>query len=234
MKLRYGLVFLASLSLVAAGCGGSDSKSSDTKKSSTKTSAADKVVQQKQDALDDAKKAFGKKKSDVNLCRDLAMKYIAVASPESTGDPNKAPKLPKDRDKNLKGAVSTLEDCQKIDTRNRDVQQMLASTYMATNQYDKAVPLLKQLATTSKGPERANSFYAWGLAASNAQDYAGAIQAWTQFTKLAPPKDQRVPQVRQSIKALQQAQKNPPAPAKGAAADADGGADGNEGGDAKK
>ena len=91
---------------------------------------------------------------------------------------------------------------------------MLASTYMATNKFDKATPLLASLAKTAKGAERANAYYAWGLAASNAQEYKNAITAWQTFLTLAAgtkPVDPRIAQVKSSIKALQQAAKNPPA-----------------------
>ena len=213
VKFRHGFVFLASAALIAAGCGGDDGdKKSDDKASSKKQSQAQKIVAGKKEQVSKAEKAFDKKPGDINLCRDLAMKYVALASPESTGDPKKAPTMPKDRDKNLTKSVTTLEDCAKIDGKNRDVQQMLASTYMATGKYDKASPLLERLAKSAKGQERANAYYAWGLAASNAQDVDGAIEAWTQFSDLAPNADPRVAQVRQSIKALRAA-KTKPAPA---------------------
>lgn len=213
MKLRnlaLILLVLAPMALLAAGCG-DDKKDDDKGKDSGKMSAAEKTDKAKRDALDNAKKSFEKTKN-VDNCRSLAMSYIAVASPESPQDPKEAPKLPKDRDKNLKNAVNTLEDCTKIDGKNRDVKQMLASTYMATGKYDDAANLLKELAQSAKGQERANAYYAWGLAASNASDYTAAISAWTTFASLAPRKDPRIAQVRQSIKALQAA-KNAPKPA---------------------
>lgn len=212
MKLRIGFAIVMAAALVTAGCG-SSSDSKDSKKSSskkdTKQTPAQEQVAAKSDALAAAKKAFDKKSTDVDLCRDLAMKYIAVASPESTGDPKVAPKQPKDRTKNLKNASKTLEGCTKIDGKNRDVQQMLASTYMALNQYDKAAPMLKALAGSAKGAERPNAYYAWGLAAGNAMDYADAIKAWQTFVDLSPRKDPRVAQVKQSIAALKVAQKQP-------------------------
>ena len=212
MKLRIGFLLLLAMALIAAGCGDDDKDSKKDDKKSGKQTESQKIETAKRDALDDAKKAFDKKKTDVNVCRDLAMRYIAVASPESTNDPKKAPELPKDRDKSLKGAVNTLESCTKIDNKNRDVKQMLASTYMATGKYDKAAPLLKELAGSAKGQERANAYYAWGLAASNATDDPSAIKAWQTFATLAPAKDPRIAQVKQSIKALQAA-KSAPKPA---------------------
>lgn len=208
MKLRYGTIVVVALmasSLLAAGCG----SSKDDSKKDGKTTTAEKASQSKRDALDKSKAAF-KKDRTVDNCRNVAMNYIAVASPEAPKNPKDAPKLPKDRDKNLKNAVSTLEECVKIDKANRDVKQMLASTYMATGKYQKAADLLEDIARTAKGQERANAFYAWGLAASNASDYKSAVSAWQTFASLAPRNDPRVKQVRQSIKALSAAAKATP------------------------
>lgn len=228
MKLRIGLIFLVSAALIAAGCGSDDTDSKPGSKKdkagSGKMSTADKMVAGKEKAVADAMKAFDDKPQDINLCRDLAMKYVALASPESTGDPKKAPEMPKDRDKNLGKSVKTLEGCTKIDGKNRDVKQMLSSTYMATGKYDKAAVLLEDIAKTSKGAERANAYYAWGLAASNSQDIDSAIEAWKVFVTAAPAKDPRIVQVRGSIKALQAAKKNP-APAATPAAASDKGGD---------
>lgn len=213
MKLRYAVLFLASISLIATGCGG-DSKESDTKDSKPKSKAQvaiDKDVANKKKAVERAEKEYEKSGDDVGACRNLAMSYIALASPASALDPKTPVELPKDRDESLGKAVKTLEGCAKDDPADRDVKQMLASTYMATNKYDKASPLLKQLAGSAKGPERPNAYYAWGLAASNAQDFDAAIEAWTMFVELSPKKDPRVPQVQQSIKALRAA-KAAPAP----------------------
>jgi tetratricopeptide (TPR) repeat protein len=213
VKLRYGFVFLVCIALLAAGCGSSnkDSKSSSSKKDTSKMSKQEKAaavdLAAKEKGVKSAKKAFDKNSKDVGACRNLAMSYVALASPASTTDPKNPPPLPKDRDKNLKKSVSTLETCTKIDPKDRDVKQMLASTYMATNKYDKAAKLLKELATTSRGAEQANAYYAWGLAASNAQQLPDAIAAWQKFVSLSPAKDPRVKQVQQSIKALQDAQK---------------------------
>jgi tetratricopeptide (TPR) repeat protein len=210
VKLRYAVFFLALLALLASGCGSDDKKSdSDTKKD--KPSKAEKAAQvdrsNKEKAVKEAEKAFDKKDDDVGTCRNLAMSYVALASPASTGDPKNPPKVPEDRDKSMKKAIDTLEQCQKLDPKDRDVKQMLASSYMGTNKYDKAADLLEDLAKTSKGAERANSYYAWGLAASNAQHIDEAIGAWNTFLELAPKNDPRIKQIRQSITALKAAQK---------------------------
>lgn len=214
MKLRCGFVFVACAALVAAGCGGGDDKDGGkdggkADKPSKAEQAAAEDRENKEEAVDRASEAFEENEKDVGACRNLAMSYVALASPASTGDPTNPPKVPEDRDENMKKAIETLEECRDIDPRDRDVQQMLASSYMGTNQYEKASELLEQLAKSAKGQERANAYYAWGLAASNAQQVDEAIAAWRQFIALAPPKDPRVPQIRQSIKALQAAGKQP-------------------------
>lgn len=245
MKLRIGFLLLLCLTLVVAGCGGGggDGIASDDRKSgdekaeegeqdepktkAEKARASDR--ENKEKSVKQARKAFEKEEGDVGACRNLAMSYVALASPASTGDPKNPPKPPKDRDKNMKKAIKTLERCRELDAKDRDVQQMLASSYMGTNQYDKAAVLLEDLAKSAKGEERANAYYAWGLAASNAQQLDDAILAWREFIRLAPDKDPRVPQIRQSIRALQAAQKQPastPAPAAQDAADADADAEG--------
>ncbi len=209
MKFRHALMLLVAGMLVVAGCG-SDSdekKSDDTKKLTKQEQAAKEDQENKTKRVDEAEDEFKKNSKDVGACRNLAMAWIAKASPASSADPKEPPKLPEDREESLDKAVSTLEDCVKIDGKDRDVQQMLASTYMATNDYDQATPLLKQLAASAKGDERPNAYYAWGLAASNANEYDDAISAWTMFVKLAPKKDPRIAQVRQSISALKTAQK---------------------------
>lgn len=217
--------------LLLAGCGGDggsneegNGKDKAPKTKAEKAVAADRENKEKQ--VEQARKTFEKKDDDLNACRNLAMSYVALASPASTGDPKNPPKPPKDRDENMKKAIATLERCRKIDPDDRDVKQMLASSYMGTNQYDKAADLLEDLAKSARGQERANAYYAWGLAASNAQRLDEAIAAWRQFIRLAPAKDERVPQIRQSIKALEAAQKQEPAA--GDAADGKAGDDADE------
>ena len=207
MKLRYAFLFLACMALVAAGCG-SDSKDDKDSKSKPQTKeqkAAAKDYKIKEDQVAKAKKAFKKDSKDVGLCRNLAMGYVALASPASSPDPKKPAPLPKDRDESLKKAEDTLEQCQEINAKDADVKQMLASVYMATNKYDKAADMLGDIAKAAKGDERANAYYAWGLAASNAQQYDTAISAWQKFIELTPSNDQRVKQVKASIAALKQA-----------------------------
>ena len=210
VKIRHVLLLLVCLMLVVAGCG-SDSDSKKPASKQDKANAADQADKKK--AVDKAKSTFDKNKKDVNACRNLALAYIALASPAAPVDPQDQVTLPKDRDESLKKAISTLEKCVDIDSSNRDARQMLASTYMATNKYDKAAPLLEAIAKTAKGSERANAYYAWGLAASNAQDLQSAIAAWNQFVKLADKGDPRIPQVKQSIKALKAAASQPKAAA---------------------
>lgn len=210
VKLRHFLLLLSSVALLAAGCGSdSEDSKSDDKKMTKAEKAQAKDQEVKAENVEKAEKDFKKASDDVGACRNLAMAWIAKASPASSTDPKEPPKLPEDREESLEKAVGTLEDCVDIDKNDRDVKQMLASTYMATSNYDKATPLLESLAKTAKGQERANAYYAWGLAASNAQDYDAAVTAWTQFTKVAPKNDPRIKQVNQSIKALKAAAKAP-------------------------
>ena len=215
MKQTRAIAFaiLTGLTLVTTGCG-SDSKESDKADAKPKTKAEkaqEKDRDVKEKAVARAEKDFDKNKDDVGACRNLAMSWISLASPASPTDPKTPVALPKDRDESLDKAVNTLEDCQKIDPKDRDVKQMLASTYMATQKYDEASVLLKQIASSTTGEARANAYYAWGLAASNAEDYDSAISAWETFIELSPPKDPRIAQVRQSIKALKAAKAKPAA-----------------------
>jgi tetratricopeptide (TPR) repeat protein len=210
------------MALVAAGCGsGGDDDKKDAKKDKPSKAEAAQIADRanKEKTVKQAKKAFKDADKDVGSCRNLAMAYVSLASPASTGDPKNPPKVPEDRDKNMKKAIATLEKCRDIDPKDRDVKQMLASSYMGTNNYDKAAKLLEELAKSSKGEERPNAFYAWGLAASNAQQLDDAISAWNQFLALAPARDPRIPQIKQSIKALQAAKKQPKAEATPAASD---------------
>ncbi|MCW2926063.1 MAG: hypothetical protein JWM86_31 [Thermoleophilia bacterium] len=237
MKLRFGLVFLVCAALLAAGCGSDskDSKGDDSSKaaSSKKLSKAEKAVaddrDNKEKQVSTAEKAFKKDGKDAGACRNLAMSYVALASPASTGDVKNPPPVPKDRDKNLKKAVTTLEECATLDSKDRSVKQMLASTYMATNKYEKAAALNKELATTAKGEEAANAYYGWGLAASNAQQFDDAIAAWQKFIALSPAKDPRIAQIKQSIKALQTQQANAKTAAATAPAPADATGDDDKG-----
>jgi tetratricopeptide (TPR) repeat protein len=210
VKLRHILLLLAAFALLAAGCGGDSKDDSEKKEKPTKAEAAaeqDRAVKEKN--VKAAEKEFKKDDKNIGACRNVAMAWIALASPASAVDPLKPAELPKDRDKNLDKGITTLKKCVEIDDADRDVKQMLASTYMATNDYDKASSLLQDLAKSAKGPERPNAYYAWGLAASSAQEYEDAITAWRTFVDLSPKDDPRSAQVRQSIKALQEAAKQP-------------------------
>jgi cytochrome c-type biogenesis protein CcmH/NrfG len=212
VKIRNLVLLVAALlasALLLAACGSDDKDSKSSKKLTKTEQAAAKDAENKQKTVSRAEKEFKKAKDDVNACRNLAMAYIAKASPASTDDPKKAPELPKDRDESLKSATKTLETCADLGKKDRGVQQMLASTYMAQSDYDKAAPLLEQLAKSAKADERANAYYAWGLAESNAQDFAAAIRDWNGFLSAAPNNDPRLDQVRQSIKSLRAALKAP-------------------------
>ncbi len=208
MKIRTLALLLAALAasaLLVAGCGDSDSSSSSSKKQTKAEKAAQKDADDKQKQVDAAEKAYKKAKDDVNACRNLGLAWIAKASPASSTDPKKPAELPKDRDKSLDEAIDVLQDCVKINAKDRGVQQMLASTYLSTSQYDKASPLLEQLAKSAPAAEKANAYYAWGLAESNAQEYGTAITAWNGFLASAPKNDPRIDQVKQSIKSLKAA-----------------------------
>lgn len=227
MKLRYAFLFLASIALLASGCGSdSDGDKADDKPKTKAEKAQAKDRDVKEDAVKTAKAAVKKDSKDIDACRNLAMSYINLASPASSTDPKKPVELPKDRDESLAKAIKTLEGCKKIDPKNNDVKTTLASSYMATSNYEKASPLLKELASSAKGPARPNAYYAWGLSSANAKDYDNAIRAWTMFIQLSPKDDPRIAQVRQSIKALRAAAKAPaPAPDTKADAKADSKAD---------
>lgn len=215
MKFRPYLLLLLALALAvtAAACGSDDSDDTEKSDAPKLSEAEQEDRDNKQKAVDEAEKAFEDKPEDAGACRNVAMAWVSLASPASPTDPKDTVELPDDRDESLDKAIVTLEKCVDIDESDRDIRQMLASTYMATNQYDKATPLLEKLATSARGDARANAYYAWGLAAQNAQQYPDAIKAWTVFVGASPKNDPRVKQVRQSIAALRLAAKNPPAAA---------------------
>lgn len=213
MKLRFGIALLACAALVASGCGGDgdggkgDGDGAKGGKGGKAAAAFEKDRKSKESKLEKVKKEYEKDDDDIGACRNVAMQYVALASPPPPVDPKTPSERPKDAEKMLSKAVDTLKDCQKIDEDDRDVKQMLATAYMGRGDYDEAADVLGELATSAKGDQRANAFYAWGLASSNAQNLDDAISAWQRFVDLSPKNDPRVPQVKQSIKALQQAQK---------------------------
>jgi hypothetical protein len=196
-RVLTGLALLATVLLVAVGCGSSDDNDKDSEKSRANMSKTEKA---KFDNLDGAKENFEKNGNDLAACRNLANAYVVVGSPESTGDPKKAPKVPEDREKYLKKSLDVLKQCTAINGKDIDTKQSLALTYVALSDYDSATPLLKEVALTRKTDE--NSYYAWGLAAGNAQKQAETITAWTNFLKYAPKNDPRRKQVRQSLELL--------------------------------
>jgi predicted Zn-dependent protease len=191
------LVVLVAAALVAAGCGSKDKKDSSNKKSGSSSSLSG--VKGKQ--VKEAEKGFDKQPKDVNACRSLAQSWIAYASPDApkkAGDPIK---VPKDRDKSLGKAADVLEKCMEIDPKDESTKQMLASTYMGLSKYDKAAPILHDIAKAHKND--ANAWYAWGLAESSAGNPDKTIEAWQLFLKYAPKTDTRIAPTKQQIKALQ-------------------------------
>lgn len=245
MQVRAGLfALLASFALVASGCGsggGDDGKDKDGGKGKDQAAETtgggddESSAAVKDRQLKAAQKEFEENGDDSNACRNLASAYIAVASPESTGDPKNPPSEPEGAEGNRKEAVKTLERCAELAPTDRTIQNMLATTYMSVGDYDKAEPLLQEIATGARRPD-ANAFYAWGLAASNAQQPAEAVRAWTRFLELAPKDDPRRKAVADSVKALKTL---PPGDARGGATnstegeagDAQDTTSGDEGGD---
>lgn len=192
-KSCLGVVALLALALIAGGCG-SDGDSAKEKSSATK--AKDPKVRQVADAED----AFDKAPRDLNACKNLALSYVALASPTSSGKPNEPVKPPKDREKNMKKAQETYATCRQLAPKDVDVKRSLASTHMALGEYDKASPLLEEVAKQAKN--QPNDYYAWGLAASNARDTKGTIEAWEAFLRFVPKGDPRIVQVRRSLELL--------------------------------
>ncbi len=211
MLVKRILLVLAAVLLVA-GCG-SDNSSDKSKKKEAKKKSSDPVMAAKEKSIDQSLEAVEKTPKDANAYRNLAQSYIAMASPTAM-EGGKIQEAPKDRDKYLKKAVEALEEARKLDSKNLDYTQMLASTHLALQEYDEALPLLEEVAKGRKDDE--NAYYQLGLAYSNAGKLKETIEAWEMFVKLAGPKDPRVKQTKDSIKQLKAALKNPtppPAPA---------------------
>jgi tetratricopeptide (TPR) repeat protein len=229
-----GLTVLLALSLVAAGCGsdGDDGDSGDKKGSTASKESKDPKVRQVAESED----AFEKEPQDVNACKNLALSYVALASPTSSGKANEPVEPPKDREENMKKAADTYEQCRQLAPKDVDVKRSLASSYMSVGDYEKATPLLEEVAKQAKN--QPNDYYAWGLAASNARDTKSTIEAWEAFLRFVPKGDPRIVQVRRSLVLLRQEQKGgapkaatPPAAPAAAAKDADAGSTTKGGGD---
>lgn len=183
---------VAAVGLVAAGCAGG---SKDSKKDSSALTGV------KGDSVKRAQKDFDKNPKDINACVNLGQSWIAYASPDApkkAGDPVKPPK---DRMKSLGKAATTLETCTKLDAKSEAAQQMLASTYMGMSKYEKAAPILHDIAIAHKTD--ANAWYAWGLAESSALNSAKTVEAWKQFIRYAYKADTRVKPTKEQIKALE-------------------------------
>ncbi len=221
MRFRTPLLTVCAVtaaSLVAAGCGSSDSDSKDSAgpkvggqtllvneqylgpgKDGKKGTKDDEEGDPKVTQLVAADKAFKKDAGNLDACRNLANSWIVYASPESVKKPGDQPELPKDRDKSLKQAQKVLESCVNI-KKDENVTQMLASVYMATGEAKQAAPLLKQIAKDRKNDP--NAYYSWGLAESGAGNSKGVVAAWTEFLKYVDKKDPRIKSTKDSIKAL--------------------------------
>lgn len=186
------LVVVMAAALVASACSSSDEKA--------KTGlAALKGI--KGDSVRRASKDFDKNAKDINACRNLAQAWIAYASPDAPTKAGEPVKPPSDRNKSLGKAATTLETCVKLDAKDESSRQMLASTYMGLSKYDKAAPLLREIAVAHKTD--ANSWYAWGLAESSALNPAKTVEAWKLFVKYADKGDTRVKPTQQQIAALE-------------------------------
>jgi len=90
--------------------------------------------------------------------------------------------------------------CQALAPKDENIQQMLASTYMAQGNFKAAAPILQTIATGRKTD--ANSWYAYGLAESSAGNTVATVSAWTKFLAYADKKDPRIKQTKASIAAL--------------------------------
>lgn len=191
--------------VIAAGCG-SSSKDSNSDSASTSTKV---LIGVKGKQVKDAQKSFDKSPKNIDACRSLAQSWIAYASPDAPKKAGQAVKIPKDRNKSLKQASQILEKCRELAPKDEFVTQMLASTYMAQGKFDKAAPILKNIATTQKN--NANAWYAYGLAESSAGNTAATIAAWKKFLDYAEKNDPRIKQTQQSIEALTAEAKKPAA-----------------------
>lgn len=204
------VTMIAAAGLMVAGCdsGSTKDKAKGVVVSGQELLASKKDPKVKQLTL--AAEAFKEKSGDLNACRNLAQTWIAYASPDAPKKEGDLPKIPKDRDESLKQARKVLEKCTTIKKNDPQVTQTLASVYMALNEQDKAAPLLKGIAKERKTD--ANSYYAWGLAESGAANTKGVITAWKLFLQYADPKDPRIKQTKDSIKALEAEAARPAAP----------------------
>lgn len=194
----FAIAILATSALVAGGCG-SDSK--DDKKD--KKAPVNKVLAAKEKAVAEAEKRVKKNPKDPAALAELARAYTALASPESAPPGQKPPKNPKNRDELLRKAADTLEDLRRLKPKDEVVINQLATTYMGLGEYDKALPLRRQL--SNDNPKDSSAAYAWGLTASAAGKTKEAITAWERFLAITPKSDPRYKNVKQQVAALRKA-----------------------------
>ncbi|MBC7644174.1 MAG: hypothetical protein H7123_03540 [Thermoleophilia bacterium] len=190
---------LCSLVVAAAGCGSSGSSKGNGGDNSSKKPSG-KLTGPKGTQVKKAMTEFDKNPKNADACRSLAQSWIAYASPDAPKKAGDTVKVPKDRNASLKKSSETLVKCQALAPKDENVQQMLASTYMAQGNFKAAAPILKTIATARKND--ANSWYAYGLAESSAGNTTATVSAWTKFLAFAEAKDPRIKQTKDSIAAL--------------------------------
>lgn len=188
---------LAIAAVALSGCG-SEAKEKDEKKEKV-----NKVLVAKEKSVASAEARVKKNPKDPDALSELARAYLALASPESAPKGGKPPKTPENRDELLQKAADTLEDLRKIKPKDEVVINQLATTYMGLGNYDKALPLRRQL--SNDNPKDATAAYAWGLTASAANNTKETITAWERFLAVAPKTDPRYKNVKAQVAALKKA-----------------------------